>query len=170
MKNRAFLLARLVAKVEVLPSGCWLWTGGKRPGRNSTYGTISVNGKTEAAHRAMLMLSAGPPPSGKPFACHSCDVQLCCNPAHLSWGSHEENVRERHDRGRQKTTMTPERWYRLGAMWDGHFTLEEMANELNAPLSTVRDALKKAKRSKWVNVPSDSDDRGLTYAYEEVPF
>jgi hypothetical protein len=47
------------------------------------------------AYRVILQLAWGPPPEGRPLACHvGCDNKSCLNPAHGRWGSHKDNARE----------------------------------------------------------------------------
>ena len=67
-------------------SGCWLWMGTTN---SKGYGRISVDGKTEGAHRVSLMLK-GQDPTGK-VVMHACDVPSCVNPKHLRIGTHKEN-------------------------------------------------------------------------------
>ena len=81
----------------------WPWTGaiakGKLPYGKACIGhTISTG-----AHRIALILS-----SGKQLqlcALHTCDNPPCCNPAHLYWGTHLQNAKDRGDRGRHINPM-----------------------------------------------------------------
>jgi DNA-binding NarL/FixJ family response regulator len=52
----------------------------------------------EMAHRFSARL-AGLDIAGR-YVLHSCDVPLCVNPAHLSVGDHEQNMRDMASRGR----------------------------------------------------------------------
>lgn len=73
---------------------CWLWTG--KPGRGG-YGYVSIHGVTTGAHRYALEVTTGP--IGDLFACHLCDVPMCCNPAHLYPGDPQSNADDaRHAR------------------------------------------------------------------------
>jgi hypothetical protein len=83
------------------PDACWPWTGQIRSGR-SPYGRLHVFGRTEAAHRFALVIAKGPAPRMRPFACHTCDNPPCCNPAHLWWGSAQENVDDCVEKGRKR--------------------------------------------------------------------
>lgn len=75
---------------------CWIWIGG----RNSRgYGCISVNGRSERAHRVAYRLWKGPIPQGM-IVMHGCDTPLCVNPRHLSVGTHADNAKDREARGR----------------------------------------------------------------------
>ena len=75
---------------------CWLWTASTdRDG----YGTFGANGVTYRAHRLAWMLANGEIPSGF-ILLHSCDTPNCCNPAHLSIGTHQDNVIDRLRKGR----------------------------------------------------------------------
>ena len=85
---------------KVLPepnSGCWLWDGAatRQPGVSvNCYGLIMYRNKLVKATHVSLMLDGRPRPSDKAIACHSCDVQLCVNPAHLSWGTFRSNLED----------------------------------------------------------------------------
>lgn len=84
---------------KVMPepnSGCWFWMGAVR----RRYGTLSVSGRMEAAHRVSYSLFIGPIPEGL-YVCHSCDEPLCVNPDHLWVGTCRDNAQDRvaKDRG-----------------------------------------------------------------------
>lgn len=78
---------------------CWLWTAGK--GLNN-YGQF----QNKFAHRVAYELTKGEIPNGS-IVLHSCDVKLCCNPAHLFIGSHHDNhvdmVNKRRDTHGEKS-------------------------------------------------------------------
>jgi hypothetical protein len=55
---------------------------------------VWIAGAMRPAHAVALALaSTGIIPAGVE-CCHRCDVPLCCNPSHLFWGSHTENMRD----------------------------------------------------------------------------
>lgn len=85
-------------KVDRRPDGCWIWTGA--PNSSRGYGRIGLRGRQVLIHRLACEHAHGPAPAGKPFAIHSCDRPSCCNPAHLRWGSHADNMQDRLKRGR----------------------------------------------------------------------
>jgi hypothetical protein len=77
---------------------CWIWQGWVT---HNGYGEKAYRGKTWRVHRLMYTLTQGPVSSGMDV-CHSCDVRLCCNPAHLWVGTRKQNMedclaKERHD-------------------------------------------------------------------------
>lgn len=85
-------LQRFMRKVEILPNGCWHWTG--RP-NDGGYGTFSWGGKRRRAHRASYEHFVGPIPDNlePDHTCHSedksclggptCAHRLCVNWEHL---------------------------------------------------------------------------------------
>lgn len=82
--------AKLRAKCKEMPSGCWEFQGycGKPP-RN--YGHSSIKHKPIASHRLAYLLSKGEIPEGM-LVMHSCDNPPCCNPDHLTLGTHLQNM------------------------------------------------------------------------------
>ena len=82
------LLERLTSRVRVEDSGCWVWTGSTRKG----YGKISVDGKSEQAHRASYEAHVGAIPAGLTID-HLCRNKACINPAHLEPVTNQENLR-----------------------------------------------------------------------------
>jgi hypothetical protein len=90
--------AKFWAKVSRagVAEGCMLWTGAVS---STGYGTLRVDGKTKLAHRHAYELAKGAIPKGYVLL-HSCDVPLCCNPDHLTPGTHGDNARDRADKHR----------------------------------------------------------------------
>ena len=81
---------------------CWEWQAGASHG----YGIFRFGGKRYYAHTASYELFHGEIPKGDVssgehlYILHSCDNPLCCNPKHLSAGTHKQNISEMYERGR----------------------------------------------------------------------
>lgn len=107
-------LARFLSHVQVLPSGCWLWTAytqdsadrdrhnkpAKRNTRPNLRGRFRLNGKLEYAHRAAWLLYHGEIPEGYVVRHLECTNTLCVNPAHCDLGTQADNVQDMIDAGR----------------------------------------------------------------------
>lgn len=80
--------------------GCWLWKGPLFNG----YGLFTVyrdgKSKTLRAHRISLEMKVGF--LEDKLACHVCDVRHCVNPDHLFLGTHQDNARDMHAKGRAR--------------------------------------------------------------------
>jgi hypothetical protein len=89
--------AEFWSQVGVGPSDqCWPWLGAIS---STGYGTMTIDGRTRGAHRIACELEHGTIPRGH-VVMHACDNRQCCNPAHLSTGTHRANALERADRHR----------------------------------------------------------------------
>lgn len=75
------------------PDECWPFVGGKT---KNGYGRVGGM----LAHRAALAIHTRMLPPPEIMALHSCDNPPCCNPAHLSWGTHARNMADRNAKGR----------------------------------------------------------------------
>ena len=96
-----------VIRDDCMPDGCHIWINGKS---SNGYGNIRNNGKKVAAHRASYTIYNGPIPHGM-VVCHSCDVPLCVNPAHLFLGSYSDNTKDSVNKNRHancKKTHCPQ--------------------------------------------------------------
>lgn len=91
-KTDAEVLKRVLAKCQVMPSGCWEWQG-FRHAVPRHYGGTAHRGKSWRAHRLVFSLAKGPIPEGM-IVMHSCDNPPCCNPDHLNLGTHLQNMTE----------------------------------------------------------------------------
>lgn len=96
---------RLLENVLVTSCGCWLWLGSTNDGG---YGKFKVDGRTIRTHRFSYQHYKGKIPRGK-LVCHSCDVPLCCNPAHLWLGTPKENSEDMCAKDRQDKAETRSR-------------------------------------------------------------
>jgi hypothetical protein len=78
------------------PDECWEWQAAvNRQG----YGRFRFGGSHIGSHVAAFR-DHNQQQTGGLMVLHSCDNPRCCNPAHLSLGDHEENMRQRDERGR----------------------------------------------------------------------
>ena len=84
--------------------GCLLWPHGQNRG----YGRVRVGGEMYQAHRLSCEWAHGPAPDGKDCALHApheiCGHKHCIAPAHLRWGTQQENVADRAVDGTQPFT------------------------------------------------------------------
>jgi hypothetical protein len=101
---------------------CWLWTGTIN-GNGYGYFTLTVGGRRKVlAHRAAYEDKRGPIPEGKSVR-HRCDTPACVNPAHLSVGSHKDNMNDmarRQRSGRSKLTRDQVRYIRFSSAGPGN--------------------------------------------------
>lgn len=89
-------LTRVLNKLTKRDDGCWEWLGAISSGG---YGSLVVKGKSLKPHRFIYSIMHGAIPEGMQV-CHHCDNPPCCNPDHLFLGSHQDNMRDMHDKGR----------------------------------------------------------------------
>jgi len=78
-------------------SGCWLWLGAYH---RQGYGNITVDSRSQLAHRVSWFLHHGFMPDPKIKVCHRCDLPSCVNPDHLFLGSQLDNMRDCFSKGR----------------------------------------------------------------------
>lgn len=88
--------AILERRSEPADSGCRRWTG--YIGSHG-YGTVNLDGKLITTHRAAYLVAHGSIPDGGHVR-HKCDNRWCINEEHLELGSHADNMRDSHERGR----------------------------------------------------------------------
>ena len=98
-RKKGIAAPRLLRQIDMSSrSECWEFNGYREP--KSGYGIFCDDaGKTAIAHRAMFELYAGPIPKGG-MILHRCDNPPCCNPSHLYFGDHAQNMIDRSERGR----------------------------------------------------------------------
>ena len=93
-------------------TGCLLWTAGADV---HGYGYFTAEGKSWRAHRFAWFLEHG-------YDCelhvlHKCDTTSCVNPEHLYAGTHDDNMRDRAQRGRLVGKTTGERNSQARLTW-----------------------------------------------------
>lgn len=93
--------ATLIEKVEAYSvavpfSGCWIWMRSLGP---TGYGQLWNGSFMEGAHRCSWKAFKGPIPAELDVL-HHCDVRCCVNPSHLYLGTHQQNMDDMMNRGR----------------------------------------------------------------------
>ena len=98
-RPRSNVFQRFGSKVKVLESGCHEWQSVIKP---DGYGRFHHEGRGQAAHRVAYQLYKGEIPAGA-VVMHSCDNRICVNPAHLSIGTHQDNIDDMDTKKRRGT-------------------------------------------------------------------
>lgn len=75
----------------VSESGCWEWQGNVFT--ETGYGSITIDGKSQATHRVSYQLHIGEIPRGL-MVLHKCNNRICVNPDHLYVGTHNNNMKD----------------------------------------------------------------------------
>lgn len=123
---------------------CWEW---KRCKFSNGYGRIKIKGHI-STHRLALFLTTG---IWGEMALHSCDNPSCCNPNHLRWGTHKENMRDMTGRGRHHLTkLTSEQVLKIRAKYAlGNITQQALADEYNVKQAAISDII---RRITWTHI------------------
>lgn len=90
-------IARVKARCTVDANGCWLWPGTRS---YNGYATSCYRSKHAVVHRKMFELANGVTLDRWIYACHTCDVRHCVNPAHVFTGTPKENQQDMSRKGR----------------------------------------------------------------------
>lgn len=110
---------------------CWPWTrstgGGNGKGKPRPY--FQVDGTKYIAYRIVYELVHGVTLPSDVFIRHKCDNPICCNPAHMETGTHQENMQDMVNRDRHGLTHVAVRRIRW-MLAQGTLTHREIA-ELN---------------------------------------
>jgi len=102
--SRLQRIESLVNRVKRDDNGCWIWIGDRI---NNGYGIVKIRikgspaRKNITAHRLSWRLFRGKIPKGMDVL-HRCDVKNCVNPEHLWIGTHSDNMKDMHAKGRWK--------------------------------------------------------------------
>lgn len=93
-------IKRFMSYVDILPNGCWFWTGGRSRGKGNKkwYGSFHLGKSTVRAHRFACEVLGGKPLDAGHHRDHICRFSLCVNPDHLEPVPSEVNQQRKMDR------------------------------------------------------------------------
>ena len=77
-------------------TGCYIW---QRCRTGLGYGSLRSQGRMVPAHRFAFEMANGPIPEGM-HVLHICDNPLCVNHGHLFLGTHDDNMKDKKNKGR----------------------------------------------------------------------
>lgn len=139
---------------------CWPW---RHSTNSSGYGCFSLKGRPEIASRIAYQTVHGPIQDDQ-IVRHSCDNPPCCNPRHLLTGTHLDNAKDRHIRGRTNrgrsvhtVVLTEQDVLRIRATPQGQWSA--LAKELGVARSTLYSAAVGQSWSHLPNAVTDAKDR-----------
>ena len=121
------------------------------------YGRLSLDGRCEGAHRAVLLRIVGQPAPNQE-ACHSCANPSCINPRHLRWDTRKANMADRRRHGNQSSRKGGNNGRAILTADDVRVVLRELAAgttaaELGRRFGVSRDAIYKIKIGKnWSHI------------------
>jgi hypothetical protein len=107
---------------------CWPW---RRHCDTGGYGVIGIGGRLIKAHRVAYAIAYGHTP-GDMCVLHRCDNPCCCNPAHLTLGTQQDNIADMVGKGRVRTRP------RFGEENPGARLTEEQVRAMRAQRAAAR--------------------------------
>lgn len=132
-------------------NGCWEWSGFVKP---DGYVQVRVGRRRPYAHRLFWEINVGEIPEGMHLL-HRCDNRRCVNPAHLFLGTHQDNMRDRNEKGRQgcgghqKRKLTVEDVQEIKSLSGRGLSYKEVAARYEVSWCAIR-AIWTGKTWKWV--------------------
>lgn len=145
--ERAFCsdICRFMAYVDKQKS-CWIWTGAKD---KKGYGQLCFGDKKKMiASRVSYQLFIGPIENGL-LVCHQCDTPSCVNPKHLFLGTHQENMIDMTEKGRQYSKLTPKDVLNLRSLWEKGYSNSKLCEMFNLTSGCVSNIV---HRRNWKHV------------------
>jgi predicted XRE-type DNA-binding protein len=129
------------------PDACWPWMQapgavsydmktGKKSMKSKPRPYFTVAGKKIMATRLVYELVKGVVLKIEEFILHSCDNSMCCNPNHMSVGTHEENMAEMVQRDRHGLAHDVVRRIRV-ALMQKKLTQQEIADLTGVSRATI---------------------------------
>ena len=112
------------------------------------YGNLWIENRVRRAHRVVLEMADGPPPTPKHCALHHCDNKACVNPKHLYWGTHLENTRDKQLRGKSQSPLTADDVRNIRARHPDE-SLTALAAAFGVTISAIRNIV---IRKTWKHV------------------
>lgn len=109
---------------------CWNWIGGCN---KKGYGRFRLNDKMLGAHRFSFEMHNNRKIKEGLVIMHACDNPKCCNPNHLSEGSHQDNMNDRNNKNRQYSKLTADQVRLIRIKYDlyANTTIKSLAKEFN---------------------------------------
>jgi|TARA_R100000093_G_C1936353_1_gene70482 hypothetical protein len=102
-KNKPIDVYRHINMHEGDEDVCWEWQLKLNAKDSRPY--FTVDGKRRPSYAYVLETKTGEAQDDR-MVLHSCDNPICCNPFHLSWGTHQDNMNEMKERERHGLPTT----------------------------------------------------------------
>lgn len=140
-------LVRFWSNVNKLTgSDCWLWVGSINSNRVEPRPIFCYNKQNYYASRVAYYLENRVDP-GELEVCHTCDIPLCVNPAHLWLGTQKDNVVDCFSKGRghrgNHTKLKPGQREQICELYaTGSYTYREIAEPFSISWHHVRGIVK----------------------------
>lgn len=137
---------------------CWPWLGAFSKRGRGYIGIPYTNTTTQACRVAYMSFYRKSIPENM-CVCHSCDNPNCCNPRHLSLGSHRTNLQDAARKGLmasgERNGRAKLNWKKVHEIRSSNETLAVLARRYGVGISTVWHV----RHDKWLRPP----DRGRNH-------
>lgn len=141
-------------------TGCWLWEGAID---TKGYGQIRTKERLWQAHRFSLFIEMGDKFKHNLCVLHICDNSYCVNPKHLRQGTHQDNMRDCQQKGRNRVPrinnrgekhfnhiLTQNQVIQIRERYSPRiYTIAMLAEEFKVSYSTIS---KIVQRKQWVYI------------------